>query len=64
MTKVGIDNEVVELKGAAETAFLAQKAADQAILDQHEADKVSKENARKNLLTKLGISEDEAKLLQ
>lgn len=63
MTKVGIDNEVVELKGEAETALLAQKAQDQAFLDQHEADKTTKADAKKDLFAKLGITEDEAKLL-
>jgi hypothetical protein len=63
MTKIGIDNEIVELKGAAETALLAQKAEDQAFLDQHEAAKVTQANAKKVLLEKLGITAEEAKLL-
>lgn len=63
MTKIGIDDEVIELKGAEETALLSLKAKDQAFLDKHEADKITKEAAKADLLAKLGITEDEAKLL-
>ncbi len=63
MTKIGIDNNVIELKGADETTLLAQKAEDQALLDQHEVNQTAKANAKKELLVKLGISEDEASLL-
>jgi hypothetical protein len=63
MTKIGIDNDIIELKGADEAALLAQKAADQALLDQHESTQSAKVNAKKDLLAKLGISEDEASLL-
>jgi hypothetical protein len=63
MTKIGIDNEVIEIKGAEEAALLALKAQDQAFLDEHELSKTAQANAKKDLLVKLGITEDEAKLL-
>ncbi len=63
MTKIGIDNEVIEIKGTEEAALLALKAEDQAFLDEHELSKTAQANAKKDLLVKLGITEDEAKLL-
>lgn len=63
MTKVGIDNEVVEVKGAEETALLAQKAEDQAFFDEHDANLAAKESAKADLYSKLGITAEEAKLL-
>jgi hypothetical protein len=63
MIKVGIDNEVIEINGAEESALIAQKAEDQAVLDNHELAEIAKADAKKDLLVKLGITEDEAKLL-
>jgi hypothetical protein len=63
MTKIGIDNKVIEIKGAEEATLLALKAQDQAFLDEHESSKTAQANAKKDLLVKLGITEDEAKLL-
>jgi hypothetical protein len=63
MTKVGIDNEVVELKGAEEAALLALKAEDKAFFDEHDANVAAKESAKTALYSKLGITAEEAKLL-
>jgi len=63
MTKIGIDHEVVELKGEAEKVLLNQKEQDQAVFDDHQATVEAKASAKQALMEKLGITEAEAKLL-
>ena len=66
MIKVGIDNEVIELKGEAEVALIAQKAEDQAVLDAHELALTAKTNARlaaQSKLAALGLTSDEISAL-
>ncbi len=63
MTKIGIDNEVIELKGEAEQVLLDQKTQDQAVFDDHQAMIEAKASAKQALMDKLGITEAEAKLL-
>jgi hypothetical protein len=63
MTKIGIDNEVVELKGKEETDFLAQKQKDQAFFDEYENNLNFKAKSKQDLCDKLGITIDEANLL-
>jgi hypothetical protein len=60
---IGVDDEVIELTGADKKAFLAQKAIDKAAFEIKETAKKAKAQAKLVLLEKLGITEDEAKLL-
>lgn len=60
---VGIDGVRVKLEGEALQAFLAERQAEAEALAKAKADLLAKEEKRKNLLEKLGLTEDEAKLL-
>jgi len=60
---IGNDDEVIELTDADKEAFLAQRALDQAAFEASEIAKKAKAQAKLALLDKLGITEDEAKLL-
>jgi hypothetical protein len=60
---VAIDNERIELTGDDKKAFLAQRAIDLASAAAKEAEAQAKAQAKAALLEKLGITEDEAKLL-
>jgi hypothetical protein len=60
---VAVDNERIELTGDDKKAFLAQKAIDLASAAAKEAEAQAKAQAKTALLEKLGITEDEAKLL-
>ena len=60
---VGIDDQVIELKGADKDAFIAQREADQAEALLLETEQLAKQTARANAITKLaevaGLTEEE-----
>ena len=60
---IGIDNERIELTGAEKEAFLADRKATADNQAQIEAEKIANAAAKSALLDRLGITEDEAKLL-
>ena len=60
---VAVDHERIELTGEDKKAFLAQREIDLAALAAKEAEAETKAQAKSALLKKLGITEDEAKLL-
>ena len=60
---VGIDHEKVELTGAELDAYLANREAIKAEKAKLEAEAKAKADAKAALLERLGITEDEAKLL-
>ena len=60
---VAVDNERIELTGEDKKAFLAQREIDLAALAVKEAELQAKAKAKAELLKKIGITEDEAKLL-
>jgi|688.fasta_scaffold376952_2 hypothetical protein len=60
---IGIDNERIELTGADKEAFLADRKARADYQAQIEAEKIANAEAKSALLARLGITEDEAKLL-
>ena len=60
---VGIDDKVIELKGADLEAFLADREAIANEMAIKEAEVQAKAQAKAVLLERLGITEDEAKLL-
>jgi hypothetical protein len=51
---VGIDNEVIELKGADKEAFIAQREADNVQISLREAEYKAKQDARDSAIKKLG----------
>jgi hypothetical protein len=51
---IGIDNEIVELKGADKEAFIAQRTADQEAQRLLESEAQAKKQARIDAITKLG----------
>jgi len=60
---VGIDNQRIELTGAAKEAYLAQKELD-LVEEQRIAAKLQeKADARAAVLERLGLTEEEARLL-
>jgi len=61
--QIGIDDQVIELKGKAAAEFEAQRAADQKVIDDAEAKSVAKKAAKMELYAKLGLTDDEANLL-
>lgn len=60
---VSIDNDRFELTGADKEAFIADRKIRQDELAALEAEKTARAEAKSALLAKLGITEDEAKLL-
>jgi hypothetical protein len=60
---IGIDDQVIELTGEEKEAFLAQRAKDDAEIKAKEAQALAKAEAKAALLARLGITEEEAKLL-
>ena len=60
---VQIDNDKVELTGADKEAFIADRQKAQNELAALLTEKTAKAKAKSALLEKLGITEDEAKLL-
>jgi hypothetical protein len=51
---VGIDDQVIELKGADKDAFIAQREADNVAIQLVEAEYQAKRDARESAITKLG----------
>ena len=51
---IGIDDQVIELKGADKEAFIAQREADQAEALLLETEYKAKQDARASAITKLG----------
>ncbi len=64
---IGIDDQVVELKGADKEAFIAQRQADNvqsALLEtKYKAKQDAKESAIKKLADIAGLTEDELKVV-
>lgn len=60
---IQIDNDVIELSGAQEEAFLADRNLIKIEMDKSKAEADAKAAARVALLNRLGITEEEAKLL-
>jgi hypothetical protein len=60
---IGIDDQRIELTGADKEAFLADRKATADHQAQIEAQKIANAEAKSALLARLGITEDEAKLL-
>ena len=56
---IGIDDQVIELKGADKEAFLAQRAKDQAEANALQAEANARKEARLSALQKLGLTEEE-----
>jgi hypothetical protein len=60
---IGIDNEIVELKGADKEAFIAQRTADQEAQRLLEAEYKAKQDSRESAIKKLaeiaGLTKDE-----
>ena len=60
---IGIDDQVIELKGADKEAFIAQREADNAAALLLETARLEKENARASAINKLatiaGLTEEE-----
>jgi hypothetical protein len=60
---IGIDDQVIELKGADKEAFLAQREADNKIKSLLEAEYKAKQEARESAIKKLaeiaGLTKDE-----
>ena len=60
---VGIDDQVIELKGADKEAFIAQREADNAEALLLETEQLAKQTARANAITKLaeiaGLTKEE-----
>ena len=60
---IGINNERIELVGAEKDAFIAQRELDIEAQKQRIAEAEAKAAQKAALLDRLGITEDEAKLL-
>jgi hypothetical protein len=58
-----IDNERIELTGADKETFLAQREADNAELKAFEAEQVAKAEQKQAILERLGLTEDELKVV-
>jgi hypothetical protein len=60
---IGIDDQIIELKGADKDAFVAQREADQETLALLEAEYKAKQEARESAIKKLaeiaGLTKDE-----
>jgi len=60
---ISVNDQVIELTGADKEAFLAQRALDQAEYEARQAEAEARAQAKAELLERLGITADEAKLL-
>ena len=56
---VGVDDQVIELKGADKEAFLDQLAKDQAEAETRKAEAEARQQARFSALQKLGLTDEE-----
>ena len=60
---IGIDDQVIELTGADKDAFIAQREADNAEREAREAEQVAKAEQKAAILERLGLTEDELKVV-
>ncbi len=60
---IGVDDQVIELKGADKEAFLAQREADNAEREAREAEQAAKAEQKQAILERLGLTEDELKVV-
>jgi hypothetical protein len=60
---IGIDDQVIELKGADKEAFIAQREADNAELKAFKAEQAAKAEQKAAILERLGLTEDELKVV-
>ena len=60
---IGIDDQVIELKGADKEAFLAQREADNAERQAFETEQAAKAEQKAAILERLGLTEDELKVV-
>ena len=60
---VGIDDQRIELTGAELEAFLAQREADNAEREAREAEQAAKAEQKQTILERLGLTEDELKVV-
>jgi hypothetical protein len=60
---VQIDDERIELKGAELETFLADRAAAQTKKEAYEAEQAAKAAEKKAILERLGLTEDELKVV-
>ena len=60
---IGIDDQVIELTGADKEAFLAQREADNAEQEAREAEQAAKAVEKAAILERLGLTEDELKVV-
>ena len=60
---IGIDNEIIELKGAELDAFIEQRKTDEQTISLIEAEQTKKKEARENAIKKLaeiaGLTDEE-----
>ena len=60
---IQIGEERIELTGADKEAFLAQREADNAEREAREAEQVAKAEQKQAILERLGLTEDELKVV-
>jgi hypothetical protein len=60
---IGIDDQRIELTGADKETFLAQREADNAEREAREAEQVAKAEQKAAILERLGLTEDELKVV-
>jgi hypothetical protein len=60
---IQIDNDKIELTGQAKTDFIAQREADNAEREAREAEQVAKAEQKQAILERLGLTEDELKVV-
>jgi hypothetical protein len=60
---VGIDDQIIELTGTDKEAFLAQREADNAEREAREAEQAAKAEQKQAILERLGLTEDELKVV-
>jgi hypothetical protein len=60
---IQIDDERIQLTGADKEAFLADRAAIQAEREAYEAEQAAKAAEKKAILERLGLTEDELKVV-
>ena len=60
---IGIDEQVIELKGADKEAFIADETARALEIQLLETEYAAKQTAKQNILKKLGLTQDELETL-
>jgi hypothetical protein len=61
--KIQVGEQVIELTGADKEAFLAQREADNAERQAREAEQAAKAEQKAAILERLGLTEDELKVV-